>query len=266
MVVRDVRKTYDGRAVVDGVNLEVRPGTCLGIVGPNGAGKSTTLKMIYGLAEPEEGELRVFDVDVRRERREVKARVGVVPQELNLDHELTVRQNLVQQGRYFRMPRRVAEARAEELLALAGLSLRASDRVAALSGGMKRRLMIARGLVNHPELLVLDEPSVGLDPRARRSVWSLLRDVRRDGVTVLLSTHYMDEAAELCDWVAIMDAGRVVVEGEPAILIEQHAGSGIVEVEVGDTPHMEWPLRRAPTLEDVFLRVTGRAFGEGEAS
>jgi lipooligosaccharide transport system ATP-binding protein len=197
------------------------------------------MKMIYGLAEIDAGELSVLGLDARRERRAVKARLGVVPQETNLDNDLTIRENLLVHARYFGLAGPRAEERVAELLEFARLTDRAKGRVQELSGGMRRRLLIARALVNDPQLVVLDEPTTGLDPQARRAVWGALGRLRERGVTVLLTTHYMEEAAQLCDHLLIMDLGRIVAEGDPTALVREHVGEG--------------------TLEDVFLTLTGHA-------
>jgi lipooligosaccharide transport system ATP-binding protein len=239
---RGLRKSYNGRVAVDGIDFAVEPGICFGFLGPNGAGKTTTMKMIYGLAEIDAGELRVLRLDARTHRREVKARLGVVPQETNLDNDLTIRENLLMHARYFGLSGEVAGARVEDLLAFALLADRADGRVQELSGGMRRRLLIARALVNDPQLVVLDEPTTGLDPQARLAVWGALGRLRERGVTVLLTTHYMEEAARLCDHLLIMDEGRIVAEGGPEELVREHVGAG--------------------TLEDVFLKLTGHALRE----
>jgi lipooligosaccharide transport system ATP-binding protein len=239
-----LRKSYDGRVAVDGIDFTVKAGTCFGFLGPNGAGKTTTMKMIYGLATVDGGELRVLGMDVVGRRREVKARLGVVAQETNLDGELTVIENLVVHASYFGIPRPVAESRAGELLTFTQLTDRAGDQVQTLSGGMKRRLMVARALVNEPEIVVLDEPTTGLDPQARLAVWQALNTLKRGGVTLLLTTHYMEEAARLCDRLVIIDYGRIVAEGTPDDLIAEHVGGG--------------------TLEDVFLQLTGHALREDQ--
>jgi lipooligosaccharide transport system ATP-binding protein len=237
-----LRKSYGGRVAVDGIDFEVEPGICFGFLGPNGAGKTTTMKMIYGLAEIEDGELWVLGLDARRSRREVKARLGVVPQETNLDNDLTIRENLLVHAGYFGLDGAAADARVAELLRFALLSDRAGGRVQELSGGMRRRLLIARALINDPELVVLDEPTTGLDPQARLAVWGALGRLRERGVTVLLTTHYMEEAARLCDRLLIMDFGRIVAEGGPVGLVREHVGEG--------------------TLEDVFLTLTGHELRE----
>ena len=245
VLARDLRKSYDGRVAVDGIGFMVGPGTCFGFLGPNGAGKTTTMKMIYGLATISGGELSVLGMDAVTHRREIKARLGVVAQETNLDGELTVIENLVVHASYFGIPGEVAEPRARELLAFTQLMERASDQVYTLSGGMKRRLMIARALVNEPQIVVLDEPTTGLDPQARLAVWQALKTLKEGGVTLLLTTHYMEEAARLCDRLVIIDYGRIVAEGAPDELIAEHAGSG-------------------RTLEDVFLQLTGHSLREDQ--
>jgi lipooligosaccharide transport system ATP-binding protein len=301
---RGLSKSYDGRVAVDGIEFEVEPGICFGFLGPNGAGKTTTMKMVYGLASIDGGELRVLGLDARTDRRAIKARLGVVPQETNLDGELTVRENLVYQAGYYGLDRAGVGARIEELLEFTLLSERADEAIWGLSGGMKRRLLIARALVNDPELIVLDEPTTGLDPQARLAVWRALERLRRQGVTLLLTTHYMEEAARLCDRLLIMDEGRIVVEGEPTALVSEHAGREALELRLGEgcdgegliasvdgridgheladgvltlfaddaervlrsLDHDRFPtdsaLVRQATLEDVFLRLTGRSLRE----
>jgi lipooligosaccharide transport system ATP-binding protein len=238
---RDLRKSYDGRVAVDGIDFTVEPGTCFGFLGPNGAGKTTTMKMIYGLATVGGGQLRVLGMDVIAERRRVKAQLGVVPQETNLDGEFTVLENLLVQASYFGIPQREAEPRAERLLEFTQLAERADDRIETLSGGMKRRLLVARALINEPDLVVLDEPTTGLDPQARLAVWRAMEELKDRGVTLLLTTHYMEEAARLCDRLVIMDLGKIVAEGEPVALIREH---------------------EAENLEEVFLDLTGRHLRE----
>jgi lipooligosaccharide transport system ATP-binding protein len=231
-----LRKSYNGLVAVAGIDLAVRAGECFGFLGPNGAGKTTTMKMIYGLAQVGGGQLEVLGHDVASERRAVKARLGVVPQEENLDRELTVRENLLVQADYHGLRGPRAHARADELLGFVSLSARADARVQELSGGMRRRLLIVRALVNEPELVVLDEPTTGLDPQARQTVWGTLDDLRAAGVTLLLTTHYMEEASRLCDRLVIMDFGRIVAEGAPDDLVARY-----------EQPH----------LEGVFLHLTG---------
>ena len=243
VVARRLRKSYGERVAVRDVDFEVESGICFGFLGPNGAGKTTTMKMIYGLASVDGGELRVLGMDATSERRAIKARLGVVPQETNLDGELTVRENLAYQAGYYGLDRAGVGERIEDLLEFALLAERANEVPWKLSGGMKRRLLIARALVNDPELVVLDEPTTGLDPQARLAVWQALDSLRRRGVTLVITTHYMEEAARLCDRLLIMDEGEIIAEGGPDELIREHVGDG--------------------TLEDVFLHLTGHALREG---
>jgi lipooligosaccharide transport system ATP-binding protein len=233
---RGLRKAYDGIVAVDGVDFSVASGECFGFLGPNGAGKTTTMKMIYGLARVGEGTLEVLGLDVARHRREVKPRLGVVPQDDNLDRDLTVGENLLVHGGYYGLSSRESRRRRDELLDFANLAHRADADVRELSGGMRQRLLIARALVNRPELIVLDEPTTGLDPQARRGVWDVLGGLRAQGVTFLLTTHYMEEAARLCDRLVIMDGGRIVDKGPPGELTARHG---------------------QPDLEGVFLHLTG---------
>jgi lipooligosaccharide transport system ATP-binding protein len=235
---RDLVKRYGKIVAVDEIDFDVPAGVCFGFLGPNGAGKTTTMKMIYGLAQVDAGELSVLGLDARRERREVKARIGVVPQEQNLDRELTVRENLAIQALYYGVP---ADGRIDELLDFTLLAGRADEKPVALSGGMKRRLLIARALVNRPELVVLDEPTTGLDPQARLAVWRLLDRLRSEGVTLIVTTHYMEEAERICDRLVIMDEGRIVAEGAPGELLESYGERN---------------------LEGVFLQIAGHALRE----
>ena len=311
---RELCKSYDGRVAVNGIDFEVEPGICFGFLGPNGAGKTTTMKMIYGLATIDGGELTVLGMDAAEQRREIKARLGVVPQETNLDGDLTVKENLLQQARYFGIDAEAAEKRADELLEFSLLTDRRDERIHGLSGGMKRRLLISRALMGDPDLVVLDEPTTGLDPQARLAVWVALDRLRRRGVTLVLTTHYMEEAERLCDRLVIMDEGEIVAEGRPADLVRHHVGREVLELELDDKcdpdrlvgsldghiqghdlldgtiqghdlsnrtlmlyaddaeavleglDHDAFPtesaiVRRA-TLEDVFLRLTGRSLRE----
>jgi lipooligosaccharide transport system ATP-binding protein len=229
LVVRNLKKSYNGFEAVKGVDFEVHPGECFGILGPNGAGKTTTMKMIYGAVIPTEGELEVAGLDVRRHEREIKRRIGVVPQENNLDDYLKVRENLLVYGRYYDLPRKLALQRADELLEFVQLTEKAYSRVEQLSGGMKRRLLIARALINDPEIVVLDEPTTGLDPQARHLVWDRLRALAAEGKTLLLTTHYMEEAARLCDRLVIMEGGLIIAEGSPEQLVEDHVSPLVLE-------------------------------------
>ncbi|HEX2436071.1 MAG TPA: ABC transporter ATP-binding protein [Solirubrobacterales bacterium] len=304
VVAAGLRKSYDGRVAVDGIDFVVEPGICFGFLGPNGAGKTTTMKMIYGLASIDGGELAVLGKEATRQRRAIKQRLGVVPQETNLDGELTVRENLTVHARYFGIDPDCAARRADELLEFSLLSDRAGERVWALSGGMKRRLLVARALINEPDLVVLDEPTTGLDPQARLAVWRALDRLKRRGVTLLMTTHYMEEAARLCDRLVIMDHGKIVTEGEPGALVLEHVGREVLELQLAEgcdadqllasldgrleghdfaedllmlytsdaeallaeIDHRSYPhesaIARQATLEDVFLRLTGRSLRE----
>jgi lipooligosaccharide transport system ATP-binding protein len=293
---RGVYKEFDGRAVVRQIDFDVTRGECVGFLGPNGAGKTTTIRMISCQSPLGGGAIRVFGVPVgARTERAIKSRLGIVPQDDNLDPDLGVRVNLLVYASYFAIPRATASRRADELLRLFALADRSAARIDTLSGGMKRRLSIARALINEPELLVLDEPTTGLDPQARHLVWEKLRELRRRGTTMLLTTHYMEEAAQLCDRILILDGGSVIEQGTPRELVRRHAGAEVVEVfppfdaalrqrcaplaarveETGDAlrfyldqAHRAKPLlelldgreflHRAANLEDVFLRLTKR--------
>jgi lipooligosaccharide transport system ATP-binding protein len=211
------------------VDFEVYQGECFGFLGPNGAGKTTTMKMIYGAVIPTEGELDVAGLDIRRCEREIKRRIGVVPQENNLDDELKVKENLLVYGRYYDLPRKLILQRAEELLEFVQLTEKADSKVEQLSGGMKRRLLIARALINDPEIVVLDEPTTGLDPQARHLVWDRLHALTVEGKTLLLTTHYMEEAAWLCDRLVIMEGGLIIAEGSPKELVEEHVSPQVLE-------------------------------------
>jgi lipooligosaccharide transport system ATP-binding protein len=232
LVARDLKKSYDGFEAVKGVDFEVQQGECFGFLGPNGAGKTTTMKMIYGAVIPTDGELDVAGLDVRSCEREIKRRIGVVPQENNLDDELKVKENLLVYGRYYDLPRKLALQRAEELLEFMELTEKSESQVDQLSGGMKRRLLIARALINDPEIVVLDEPTTGLDPQARHLVWDRLRALTVEGKTLVLTTHYMEEAARLCDRLVIMEGGLIIAEGSPRELIEEHVSPQVLEFRV----------------------------------
>jgi lipooligosaccharide transport system ATP-binding protein len=235
---RGLVKHYGDLLAVDGIDFDVRRRECFGFLGPNGAGKTTTMKMIYGLAEVEGGELTVLGLDARTQRRQLKSRIGVVPQEENLDDDLNVIENLRQHALYHGVK---ADARIDELLQGALLTQRATAQPKELSGGMKRRLLIARALVSDPELVVLDEPTTGLDPQARLAVWGQLEAMKDAGVTLIVTTHYMEEADRICDRVAIMDGGKIIEEGAPAELKERYDQAN---------------------LEGVFLELTGHALRE----
>ncbi|MET7708894.1 ABC transporter ATP-binding protein [Micromonospora sp. NPDC005413] len=227
---RGLVKRFGDFTAVDGIDVEVRSGEAFGFLGPNGAGKSSTMRMIGCVSPPSGGKLRILDMDPIGEGPAIRARLGVCPQADNLDPELTVRENLTVYARYFGIARRAARERADELLDFVQLTERADSKVEPLSGGMKRRLTIARALVNDPEIVLLDEPTTGLDPQARHLVWERLFRLKQQGVTLVLTTHYMDEAEQLCDRLVVMDGGRIVAEGSPRALIEQHSTREVVEL------------------------------------
>ena len=296
---RDLTKTFGDFTAVAGIDVDVHRGEAFGFLGPNGAGKSSTMRMIGCVSPPSGGELRVLGLDPRLDGPRIRARLGVVPQRDTLDEELTVRENLVVYARYFGIPKAAALAKADELLDFAQLTERAGSKVEPLSGGMKRRLTIARSLVNDPEILLLDEPTTGLDPQARHVLWDRLFRLKRRGVTLVLTTHYMDEAEQLCDRLVVLDGGRIVAEGSPRALIEQWSTREVLELRFADDDHGAFAaaveglgervevlpdrllvytddgdaaaeaaagrgltplsvLVRRSTLEDVFLRLTGR--------
>ncbi len=296
LTVHELHKKFGALEVVRGVSFEVRTGECYGLLGPNGAGKTTTLRCCLGLTAPDTGEIRLDSLPVPARAREARARVGVVPQFDNLDPDFTVRENLAIFGRYFGLPRSAVAARVPYLLDYAGLADKADAPIETLSGGMKRRLTIARALINDPRILFLDEPTTGLDPQARHVVWERLKRLLVEGRTIILTTHFMDEAQRLCDRVAIMDHGVFIAEAPPDSLIEREIEPIVIEA-YGDgihawfdaharrlaaraefsgdtafcycrdpepllatlTDHPELRvLRRAANLEDVFLKLTGR--------
>ncbi len=298
---RRLTKRFGDRVAVDGVDLDVEVGECFGLLGPNGAGKTTTVRMIHAFTPITAGDLVVLGLSVDDEPVAVKRRLGVVPQERNLDPDLTPWENLMVFARYFDIPRAEARRRAADLLEFVGLTSRAASPLEELSGGMKRRLLIARALLNQPELLILDEPTTGLDPQARHLVWQRLRALKAQGVTQVLTTHYMDEAAQLCDRVALMDAGRILRQGRPADLIRAEVGEEVIEIRGDEALHraavaaldgksLRWEragdtlycycadgrellpalstlkpahlLHRPASLEDLFLKVAGRTLQE----
>ncbi len=295
---RGLRKEFGTLTAVDGIDFDVQRGEAFGFLGPNGAGKSSTMRMIGCVSPPSGGTLRILDMDPVHDGPKIRARLGVVPQLDTLDLELTVRENLIIYGRYFGLSRKDVRDRADELLEFVQLSDRANDRVEPLSGGMKRRLTIARALVNEPEVLLLDEPTTGLDPQARHVVWDRLFRLKQQGVTLVLTTHYMDEAEQLCDRLVVMDKGSIAEGGSPLELIRRLSTREVVELRFSDeAPHVDEQtfggqvarietlpdrillytddgdalvpvaherlnpqsvLVRRSTLEDVFLRLTGR--------
>ena len=300
---RGLRKSYGGFEAVRGIDVDVRPGESFGFLGPNGAGKSSTMRMIAAVSPPSGGDLQILGMDPATRGPEIRSRIGVCPQDDTLDNELNVRDNLVVYGRYFGIPRKEVAERADELLAFVQLSDKSKAKVQDLSGGMKRRLTIARSLVNRPDLLLLDEPTTGLDPQARHLLWDRLFRLKAQGVTLVLTTHYMDEAEQLCDRLVVMDGGRIVAEGSPLELIREHSTREVAELRFGVGEHDELAdkvadladrvevlpdrlllytsdgeealarvherglrpttfLVRRSTLEDVFLRLTGRTLVE----
>jgi lipooligosaccharide transport system ATP-binding protein len=249
---RSLTKRFDGFVAVDAVDFTIGAGEAFGFLGPNGAGKSSTMRMIGCVSPVSGGELRVLGLDPTRDGSAIRGRLGVVPQEDNLDTELSVWDNLLIYGRYFDLPRNVIRERAAELLEFVQLGDRHNSLVDSLSGGMKRRLTIARGLLNQPELLLLDEPTTGLDPQARHLVWDRLYRLKQAGVTLVLTTHYMDEAEQLCDRLVIMDRGRIVDEGSPRELIERHVTREVVEVRFDSDAEEQAAL---PNLKELSARV-----------
>jgi lipooligosaccharide transport system ATP-binding protein len=304
VVARDLKKRYSDFEAVSGLSFEIARGECFGFLGPNGAGKTSTMRMVQAVSAPTSGTLSVLGLDPVKSGKAVRARIGVVPQEDNLDPDLLVSENLEVYARYFGIPPAIARSRARELLEFVALGDRVDRHIRELSGGMKRRLVIARALMNEPELVILDEPTTGLDPQARHLVWQKLRELKGRGVTMALTTHYMEEAERLCDRLVIIDRGRVIAAGAPADLVREHAGSEVVELRVPESGEREVldglptngvtteragdvrlffldrhsPLAdrlvekarevrvpcllRNATLEDVFLRLTGRDLSE----
>ena len=297
---RGLRKWFGPVEAVRGIDVDVRRAEAFGFLGPNGAGKSSLMRMIGCVSPPSAGELRVFGMDPDVDGPRIRARLGVVPQQDNLDTELSVRENLHVYGRYFGLSRAAVRAKAAALLDFAQLADRAADPVESLSGGMKRRLTIARSLINDPELLLLDEPTTGLDPQARHLLWDRLFRLKQQGVTLIITTHYMDEAEQLCDRLVVMDGGLIVAAGSPAELIARYSTREVLELRFRIDEQRDWPglldglvarveelpdrlllytsdgeaalsavhqrgvrpvssLVRRSTLEDVFLRLTGRS-------
>jgi lipooligosaccharide transport system ATP-binding protein len=303
IVATNLVKKFKDFAAVDGISFEVAPGESFGLLGPNGAGKSTTMRMVGAVSTRTSGDLRIIGLDPDRYGPEIRSRLGVVPQSDNLDTELRVRENLLVYGRYFGLPRKQIAERADELLAFAQLEGKAKAKVDDLSGGMKRRLTIARALINDPRILLLDEPTTGLDPQARHLLWDRLFRLKEQGTTLLLTTHYMDEAEQLCDRLVVVDKGTIKAEGSPAELIRRYSTREVLEVRFGSTRNAEvatqiagigerlevlpdrilvytdngeaelvritqagldpiTSLVRRSSLEDVFLRLTGRSLIE----
>jgi len=300
VLAEHLTKKFEDLVAVDNIDFYVNQGECFGFLGPNGAGKTTTMKMIYCALPKTSGKLEVVGLDVDSHPREIKETIGVAPQEDNLDPDFSVYQNLTVYARYFNIPREEAEERVNKLLDFIQLQDKRDVVIEKLSSGMKRRLIIARALLNEPKILILDEPTTGLDPQARHLIWEKLRQLKREGVTIILTTHYMEEATQLCDRLVIMDYGRILVEGKPNELVEKFIGKGVLEVTgdgeivsylhenyaklefevVGDKIYIfvDEPevllaglskkfrvgqtIVRSATLEDVFLKLTGRGLRE----
>jgi lipooligosaccharide transport system ATP-binding protein len=256
---RGLVKRFGDFTAVDAIDFDLRKGEAFGFLGPNGAGKTSTMRMIGCVSPVTEGTLRVFGLDPAKDGVKIRARLGVVPQMDTLDMELTVRENIVIYGRYFGLPRKQLIPRADELLDFVQLTERAKDKVEPLSGGMKRRLTIARSLVNDPDVMLLDEPTTGLDPQARHVVWDRLYRLKQSGVTLVLTTHYMDEAEQLCDRLVVMDRGKIVAEGSPRELIERYSTREVVELRFsnGDRPEdlSYWTEGRVSRIESLPDRV-----------
>ena len=262
---RGLKKQFGDFTAVAGIDFDVQPGEAFGFLGPNGAGKSSTMKMIGAVSPISGGTLSVLGLDPATDGPQIRARLGVVPQEDNLDQELTVEENLMIYGRYFDLPRKEIAVRIDELLDFAQLSTRRKDKVEPLSGGMKRRLTIARGLINEPDLMLLDEPTTGLDPQARQVLWDRLYALKQKGVTLIITTHYMDEAEQLCDRLVIMDQGLIVAEGSPQGLIDAHTTREVLELRFaqGTTPpdesRFEGIAKRVETLRNRSVLYTDDA-------
>ena len=256
-----LRKSYGNQEVVAGISFALTPGECFGLLGPNGAGKTTTLRCCLGLTLPDSGTITLADEPVPARAREARARVGVVPQFDNLDPDFTCAENLRVYGRYFGLGDKILDERIPQLLAFAELTSKGDTNIRTLSGGMKRRLTLARALINDPDLLLLDEPTTGLDPQARHLIWERLRGLLAEGKTILLTTHFMEEAERLCDRLAIMDNGHIIAADRPQALIAAHGAAALAlsvaeeRAETTSTGRSERP----PNLEDVFLKLTGHA-------
>ena len=251
IVAENLTKKYGDFTAVDSISFEVPKGESFGLLGPNGAGKSTTMRMIGGTLERTSGRLEVLGLDPEAQGPEVRAHLGVVPQQDNLDEELLVRDNLVVYGRYFGLPRSYLNPKADELLEFAQLQEKAKSKVRELSGGMKRRLTIARGLINQPSILLLDEPTTGLDPQARHILWDRLFRLKEEGVTLIVTTHFMDEAEQLCDRLIVIDKGRIMAEGSPSALIRQYSTREVLELRFGSNRSAE----AVTQLDDVGERL-----------
>jgi len=305
IIARGLTKDFGAVRAVRGIDFEIHEGECFGFLGPNGAGKSSTIRMLYGFSPMTSGILKILGMELRTSLRAIKARIGVVPQDNNLDTDLTLLENLRVYARYFDLPTQDAKARAEELIAFMQLDEKKQSRVDDLSGGMKRRLILARALINSPRILLLDEPTTGLDPQARHLIWQRLRSLKKSGVTMVLTTHYMEEAAQLCDRIAVMDQGKIILTGVPREMVRRHVGAEVMEFRIGEEEDDEirkavadlpietersgdtlylylaegkhlfrkvterliemnhsGMVHRQATLEDLFLKLTGRELTE----
>jgi lipooligosaccharide transport system ATP-binding protein len=305
ILAKNLTKRFGELTAVDGIDFTIHEQDYFGFLGPNGAGKTSTIRMLYGFSPMTAGQLKVLGLDIRTAARRIKEQIGVVSQENNLDTDLTVLENLLVYARYFDIPRQEARRRAGDLMAFMQLQAKEKSRVEQLSGGMKRRLVLARALINKPKILLLDEPTTGLDPQARHLIWQRLRSLKSGGTAMILTTHYMEEAAQLCDRVAVMDTGRIIATGAPQEMIRERVGAEVLELRIapaldaqvlrtiadldveteryGDTLYLYLPeghalakvltdrlmginhsemIHRQATLEDLFLRLTGRELVE----
>jgi lipooligosaccharide transport system ATP-binding protein len=297
--IQDLIKRFNGFTAVNEISFSVNRGEFFGLLGPNGAGKTTTIRMLYGFSPPTRGKLSIFGMNINTYFRRIKSKIGVCHQENTLDPDLSVEQNLHVFAGYFSIPKKEAAERTRELLDFFALSHKKDAKVIELSGGMARRLILARSLINRPELLILDEPTTGLDPQSRHQVWEKLEELKKIGLTVVITTHYMEEASRLCDRLVIMDHGKILVDGSPEDLIDRYAGKNIIEIQGPDQALIEYVTEHAiehddlgrrlilyepegkglnstireqfcnekciyrnSTLEDVFLRLTGRELRE----
>jgi lipooligosaccharide transport system ATP-binding protein len=275
--VDKLHKNYASLAAVDGISFSVEKGECFGLLGPNGAGKTTTIRMLYGYTPRDSGHLKLFGLELDQHLRQIKKRIGICQQEDSLDPDLSVRKNLVGYARYFSIPKAEAGRRADDLLQFFALENRAADNVKVLSGGLKRRLMLARSLVNNPDLVILDEPTTGLDPQSRQLLWEKLAELKEQGITILLTTHYMEEAARLCDRLVIIDHGRILIEGQPAQLVREQVGHSVLEIDNPDPAVRDFLAGENCQVEDLgkrllvslqdgdelFLRLTREVRAEG---
>lgn len=296
VAAKNIKKTYGDFEALKGIDFEINKGECFGLLGPNGAGKTTTVRLIHCFFPLTSGDLTVFNLDVKKDYREIKSLIGVAPQEYNLDSDFGVFQNLIVHARYFDIPPNIARERAEKLILFAQLNEKRNVKVEELSGGMKRRLLLARSLINNPKLVLLDEPTTGLDPQARHIIWEKIRELKRDGITIILTTHNMYEAEQLCDRIIIVDEGKIITEGKPSALVKENLKKHVIEIinwekdiikelekdktietetvndkiyiftdnliqqelYLRETLGIENMITRQSNLEDLFLKLTGR--------